>query len=204
MEKKSDGTVLRWGYLERKDKPFHTSISTLNEKEAIFSLKQLLNKMGAESKQAAVSLPPFLVFTAIVDSPDPKHVPAAPGTFQFGAAEINAGKFFLAAIPNSVIEKYQRIFASLGMDILRLEPESVPLARIHSKKNEPTLIVDVGHRSTSFTISHKGQVYFIAHTDFGVASGSPDVIINRAKEIAKARKIKHIVSANQFSIVNGL
>lgn len=203
LEKDYSGKVLKWGYLERTGGTFHTNIQPLNEKEAGEFLKQLLDKMQVGSKEAVLALPSFLTFTAVVDSPDSKHVPAALGTFQFGAAPIGTGKFFLAAIPNDVIGKYQRIFNSLEINIARIEPAGVPLARVFSQGSDPVVIVHPEKYSTSFVVASSGQVYFVAHTAFGI-DPQANVIINKAKEIAKLHGIKKIVSSEAFSVNYGL
>lgn len=204
LEKASDGTILKWGILKRKDKPFHTSILPLVEKEAAHYLKILLEDMHSEGKEVVASVPAFLVFTTIAPKIDSSYIPAAVGTYKLESIKISNSEFFLTAIPNDVLEKYQKIFDELGLKLLRVELESIALARTIGRVYNPTLIVDIGHRSTTFTLAHRGRVNFISHTDFAVASGNTNVIIDKALQIAEQRYAKNIVSSSPFSIVNGL
>jgi Tfp pilus assembly PilM family ATPase len=204
LEKAPDGTILKWGILKIKDKPFHTSISPLDEGEAIHYLKILLEKMRSEGKEAVASVPAFLAFTAIAPAVDSRYIPAAIGTYKLDYIKTSETEFFLIATPNDVLEKYQRIFDSLGLKLLRLELESVALARTLGKIYSPALIIDIGYRSTTLTLAQRGRVNFVYHTDFAMASNQMDVIMNTVKEIAEKRSVKQIFSSSTFSIANGL
>lgn len=204
LEKNADGGVLRWGILERRGKPFHTSISPLDEKDATRHLKMLLEKMGATAAEAVASLPAFLVFTAIAEAADPKFIPAPPETFKLDAYPIDDFQFFLVATPKDVVEKYEKIFDGAGLKLEKLELESLSLAKTLGNSSEPTLIMDVGDRSTTLTVAQNGKPVFLEQTDFAASSGAPGVILDKVRKISAQRGIKNIIVPPPFAILNGL
>lgn len=208
LEKDDTGKVLKWGRLERKQ-PFQTNITPLDEKAAVYFSKSLLELMKAESGEAVVVLPDFLFYTMIADDPDIRQIPAAPETFHFQAFALpslagQAGKFLLVAIPKDIVEKYIGVFSGLGIKIRSIELQGFVLARVFGKSQNPTLVVDIGERRTSFVVAKDGFPNFIARTDFGMASKAPDVIMNKVKEIAGAYDVKNIFYTCPLDIVNGI
>jgi len=74
---------------------------------------------------------------------------------------------FLVSIPNEKIENYARIFGQAGFILEGFEVEHVSIARALSRSVlEPTLVIDLGGRSTSFTVVRKGIALFAGQTDF--------------------------------------
>ncbi|MBI2024791.1 MAG: hypothetical protein HYT03_01710 [Candidatus Harrisonbacteria bacterium] len=204
-EKDSTGRILKKAELRRLDGPFHTSIQPLNEREAANCLKTLLSRMESQSYWAAASLPAFNAFTTVAPTPDPKYIPAAPSLYKMDAIKLNDGRYFLLAVPREVILKYKRIFAAAGLRLARLEIESFPLARQFARSAEPTLIIDVGERSTTFTIASGGKAHFVSQSDFSLVSNAEDVIMEKARLLAEKKKIKRIITASSpFAVVNGL
>ena len=204
VEKSADGRILRWGMLEKTDGPLQSSIQPLDEALAIHYLKTLVAEMHTESQDAVVSLPAFEVFTAIAPAVDPQYIPMSPNTFKLEAFPVNNKSFFLVAVPKEIIAKYKRIIRNSGLNLVRLELESVAVARVFADLKEPVLVMDVGRRSTAFTLVEKGMVNFLSHTDFALASNARNVIINKARVLANQRGAKKIVLAPKFAVVNGL
>lgn len=204
LEKSANGAVLKWGILERKNKQFHSSIVMFEEKDTAQFLQMLLEKMGTVSREVVIVMPDFLYFTMIADNPNPENIPAAPGTFHFQAFEFASRKFFLVAVPKDIVEKYARIFQVLNLKIKSIELESFVLARVLGKEKESALIVNIGNNFSSFIVAQEGFPIFISKTDFGMASGEWDVIINKVKKIAAERKIKKIIAAAPFDALNGI
>lgn len=192
LEKSSNGQVLKWGKLERASRPFHTSIHPMEEKDVIEHLKILLAKMDALLHGVVVIIPAFLTFTTIAESSDPKHIPAANGTFYFDSIKLAPGAFFLTAVPKDVIEKYGRILGAVGCQSASWELKAVVLAKNFGFAKEPILIVDLDDRSTTFVVVQEGKPIFIEQTDFTLASNSSDVIMNKVKNIVTEKKIKNI------------
>lgn len=203
-EKSLSGKILKQASLRRLDKPFHTSIQSFEEQEAVNCLKTLLSRMEARSYWAVASLPAFYAFTAIAPTPDPRYIPAAPSLYKMDAIKLNDGRYFLIAIPREIILKYKRVFASARLRLTRLEIESLPLARKLAVSSEPTLIIDVGERSTTFTIASRGRINFVSQSDFSLVSNAEDVIMEKARLLAEKKKIKRIVTSSPFAVVSGL
>lgn len=200
LEKDSEGKILRWGKLERASKPFHTSIQPMEEKDVIEHLKMLLAKMDALLHGVVVIIPAFLTFTTIAESSHPKHIPAADGTFHFDSVNLAPGAFFLTAVPKDVIEKYGRILGAIGCQSASWESKAAILAKNFDVGKEPVLVVDLDDRSTAFVVAQEGKPVFTEHTDFSQASGTPDVILNKVKNLVAEKKIKNIrwVTKNFF------
>ncbi len=202
LEKDSSGKISRWGKLERPAKPFHTSISPMEEKDVVEHLGILLAKMNVTPRAAVAYIPAFLTFTAIAESADLNRIPAAPGTFKIDAVGIAPNKFFLTAVPNDVIEKYGRVLGGVGFESASWESKSLILAKNFSNSVESILIVDLDERSTTFVVARNAQPIFVEQTDFTLASDSPDVILNKVKNIVAEKKIKNIkwVTKDHFLI----
>lgn len=196
VEKDGNGIALRWGILERRGKPFHSSIQPLDIEDAVRHLKMLVEKMGSTARAAVASIPAFLALIAVAESNDPKFVPAAPGTFTMSAESIDWAKYLLVAIPNAVAEKYSELFWKAGLALEKVTLESSALAASLGRDPAPALITDVGDRSTTFTVAQEGRVKYIEQTDFAMASLKPD----RAPYINRDGLTENItVSANSDS-----
>jgi Tfp pilus assembly PilM family ATPase len=64
---------------------------------------------------------------------------------------------FLAAVPKDETARYQRIAKGAGLNLIALELENSSLVRgLLGNDLSPTAIVNVGGRSTSILIAHKG------------------------------------------------
>lgn len=205
LEKDDSGKVLRWGILERPAKPFHSSIQPIDVQDAAGALRDLLLKTGASARSAIMSLPSFYVFTVIANIVDPKLIPANPATYRLEARRLDDGRYFIVAIPKEVSEKYEEIARLCGLNFSGLELESSAIARRFKNNSARRLIVDLGSRSTTFSVTRGGEVEYIFHTDFGGASHALDVIMNKTREIAKEHGVARIIFSNSvFNIANGL
>lgn len=203
-EKDFSGRILKGGSLKRLDRPFHTNILSLDEAGTIQCLKALLTRMESGTYLAVASLPAFYAFTTVAPILDPKYIPAQPAIYKMDAIRLEDGKYFLVAIPREIIEKYKRIFKAVGLKLVRLELESFALARTHGLSSEPSIIIDVGERSTTFTIAKNGRAELISQTDFSLASQAPNVILEKARNLALSRNIRNVIKARNFSVVDGL
>lgn len=205
LEKDASGKVLRWGILERRAKPFHSSIQPIDVDDASEVLASLLSRMGVEARSAVMSLPSFYVFTAIADVVDPKLIPAIPSTYRLEAVRLDDGRYFISAIPKEITEKYEEIATACGLRLDRLELESSAIAHRFRNNTQRNLIVDIGSRSTTFSVAHNGSPEYIFHSDFGGASQALDVIMNKTREIAEKQGINQVLFSNSvFNIANGL
>ncbi|HVO28541.1 MAG TPA: type IV pilus assembly protein PilM [Candidatus Paceibacterota bacterium] len=206
------------GYLARANQALQTSGLKIFEADVVEFLKALVRQMGTPSRAALASLPPFTVFTTILDFPpmDRKEIAKAMvyqarqyvplpleevalDWFQIGAYQDEKGfthqKIMLISVPQEQIQKYQRIFKAAGLDLKALEIESLSIARLFADDPTPTLVVDIGSRSTNIIFLENGQLTFSGQSDFGGASLTQAIAtglgINplRAEELKKEKGI---------------
>ncbi len=212
------GVLESSGYLSRANQALQTSGLKIFEADAVKLLKAIIHEMGAGTKNALASLPPFSVFTTVVDFPemDPKEVEKAMiyqakqyvplplsevalDWLKVAEYEDEKGfshqKILLISVPQEQIKKYQRMFQAAGLNLKALEIESLSIARIFGGDPTPTIVVDIGSRSTNIVFMEKGQLRWNAQSDFASASltqalsASLGVNPLRAEELKKERGI---------------
>jgi type IV pilus assembly protein PilM len=226
-EVKSNGQrpeVVNYGFLEsnsylaRANQALQTSTLKIFESDVVELLKTVVREMNAGTKDAIASLPPFSVFTTVLDFPQmdakqieqamiyqaKQYVPlplsdVALDWIKVGEYKDDNGfmheKLLLVSVPKEQIKKYQRMFADAGLTLRALEIESLSTARIFSNDPTPTVIVDIGSRSTNIIFMEDGQLAWNAQTDFAGSSLtqalSTSLSINplRAEELKKERGI---------------
>jgi type IV pilus assembly protein PilM len=206
------------GYLARANQALQTSGLKIFEGDVVELLKTLVRQMGTKTSNALASLAPFSVFTTILDFPkmDPKEIQKAMvyqakqyvpmplsevalDWLQIGEYQDDQGfthqKIMLISVPNEQIQKYQRMFKTAGLSLKALEIESLSLARIFGGDPTPTLVIDIGSRSTNIVFMENGRLTFSGQSDFGGASltqalaSSLSVNPIRAEELKKERGI---------------
>src|SRR5581483_4093113 len=127
------GVLESTGYLARANQVLQTSSLKIFEADAIELLKTLRQTMKSDCKDALASLPPFSVFTTVLDFPrmQPKEIekviayqaqqyvplPITEVTLDWislGEYEDDKGyphqKVMLISVPQEQVQKYQRIF----------------------------------------------------------------------------------------------
>ena len=206
------------GYLERANQVLQTSGLKIFESQAVELLKALIAELGTSTKEAVASLPPFEVFTTLLDFPamDPKQVEQAlvyqarqyvPIPIEQVALDwmkvadytddkgFAHQKILLISVPQEAIKKYQRIFQGAGLTLRTLELESLSLARLFGGDPVSSIIVDIGSRSTNIVFLEKGIMAWGVQSDFASASLTQalatSLSINplRAEELKKERGI---------------
>ena len=217
--------ILNYGILEsrgsvtRTNTALQTSSLKLFEDDAAAFLKQLISEMKPKTNRVAASLPVFSAFTTILTFPKmaPKDLENAI-SFQaqqvvplplsevaldwskVGEYEDDKGFTFtqvlLISVPHTEIEKYRKLVSSAGLELVSLEIEPLCLTRLLIGTDPtPSLILDIGSRSTGITIVEKGAIRFTSQTDFAGASltqalaSSLNVNPLRAEELKKERGI---------------
>ncbi len=206
------------GYLARSNQAFQTSSLKIFEAEVAELLRALARSVRAGTKNAIASLPVFSAFTTVLDFPQmpPQEIEQALifqarqyvplplsevslDWLKVGEYEDDKGfahqKIFLTSIPNEQIKKYQNMFAAAGLHLVALELESLSLARLFGNDSTPTILVDIGSRSTDIVFLESGNLVWNAQSDFGGASltqalaSSLGVNPLRAEELKKERGI---------------
>lgn len=97
----------------------------------------------------------------------------------------------LVSVPNEIINKYKNIFQAAGLNLVALEVEGLSLARaLTLNSSEPTLITDIGSRSTSILIAQKGFLKFLTQTDFAGSSLTQNLSSGGKMGMAEAEELK--------------
>ncbi len=206
------------GYLARANQALQTSTLKIFESDVVELLSTLVREMDPGSRHAVASLPSFAAFTTVLDFPDmdakqieqammyqaKQYVPlpleeVALDWIKVGDYKDEKGfmhqKLLLVSVPKEQIKKYQTMFSSAGLTLAALEIESLSLARIFGTDPTPTVIVDIGSRSTNIVFLEGGQLTWNAQTDFAGSSLTQALVnslsINplRAEELKKERGI---------------
>jgi type IV pilus assembly protein PilM len=206
------------GYLARANQALQTSNLKIFESDVTELLKTVIHEMGVTAKNVIASLPAFAAFVTVLDFPKMRKEETEKA-MQYQAKQyvplplsevaldwINVGEFeddngfahqkmLLMSVPLEQIKKYQRIFASAGLFLRALEIESLSLARIFGGDPTPTIIVDIGSRSTNIVFLENGQLAWNAQSDFAAASLTQNLATSlginafRAEELKKERGI---------------
>ena len=214
---KNYGLLESYGHLERLNDAIQTSSLKLYEKETIALLKILIKKVNPGTNRVIASLPPFASFVTLLDMPqmsDAETAKAMPfqmrqfipmpvtevaiDWLKVGEKEDDNGsvrqQILLISVPNEQIAKYQGIFKSVGLKLAALEIEGLALSRILIDGDPtPTLIVDIGSRSTNLLVADGGYLKLVAQTDFAggtltqAISSGLNINVRRAEELKKQR-----------------
>ena len=211
------GILESYGHLERLNNAIQTSSLKIMEKETASLLKLLLEKLKIKTRQAIASIPAFSTFVSLVEMPTMSEVDTAKTvSFQIrqyiplpasevaiewikvGEKEDENGftkqQIVIISVPNEQIQKYQNIFKLAGLKLRALEMESLSLIRaLIGNDQTPTLLVDIGSRSTNIAAVDQGSLKYNYQTDFAggsltqaIAAGI-NISIRRAEELKKQR-----------------
>ena len=103
-------------------------------------------------------------------------------------------QILLISVPNERIKSYRSIFKAAGLKLVALEIESFSLARaLVGSDPTPTIMADIGGRSTNIAIVDQGFWKYNGRTDFASGSltqaiaSSTNIDIRRAEELKKRR-----------------
>jgi type IV pilus assembly protein PilM len=150
------------------------------------AIKGILEEAKIKTKQAIFSIPDFYTFCTSFDIP-PMPENEIAGAVQYNASQyvtlpikevtldwkIIAGtpggdtpmKIFLVAVPNQVIQEYQAIAKSAGLEIYAMEAEAMGIVRALVKNNPSTssgqakktvCLMDIGVQSSTVNIIDEG------------------------------------------------
>lgn len=214
---KNYGILESYGHLERINNAIQTSSLKIVESDVAELIRQLLKKGNFKTKEAVASIPPFAAFVSLLQLPQMSKeevvsamgyqvkqyvpLPASEVTFDWfkvGEVQDNDGfvkqQILLISVPNEIISKYRNIFKRAGLELKSLELESLSLIRALSLSDPtPTLIIDIGARSTNLAVVDQGALKYNYQTDFAGASltqalaGGLGINIKRAEAIKKSK-----------------
>lgn len=219
------------GYLLRANDVLQTSSLKLFAENATDLLKTIVKKMKPRTDAALASLPIFSVFTSVFEFPEMsegelqksltfqarQYVPlpiseVAIDWMKVGERQDENGfryqQILLISVPQELIRKYQAIFKGAGLNLRLLEMESLSLVRsLIGGDQTPTIIVDIGSRSTGIAFVERGQLKFNVQSDYAGASLtqalSSSLNINplRAEELKKEHGILSVGPSYELSTI---
>ena len=173
----------RGEYMSTKPGSFNILDSQIAE-----SLKQTFQAANFNSRVVTVALPVFSSFSTLITlpamSPEEledavryearKYIPVPISEVQFDWTQVahlstaNSLKVLTVAVPNEIVEKYNRIAQMAGIEFENMELETFSTARALIKDESiPTVILDVGSRTTNISIVDQGIVVLHHNIDTG-------------------------------------
>jgi type IV pilus assembly protein PilM len=206
-------------YLMRVNSALQTSSLKLFEREVVDLLKVLLAKMNTKTTEALASLPLFSAFVTVLDMPKmpdadlnkaiiyqaQQYIPSpisevAIDWLKVGEYTDEKGltheQVLLISVPQEQIKKYQKIFKAAGLNLRLLEIETLSLGRvIIGSDPTPTLVIDIGARSTNIAFFEKASLKFNVQSDLGGSTITQSLVnslkINpiRAEELKRSKGI---------------
>jgi type IV pilus assembly protein PilM len=176
------------GYLARANQALQTSNLKIFEADVVELIRTLVHQMKPGTTEASASLPLFSVFTTIVDFPkmDPKEIAKAlvyqarqyvPLPIEEVALDwimlkeyqddkgFNHQKILLISVPREQISRYQRMFKAAGLTLATLEIETLSLSRLLANDPTPTILLDIGSRSSNIIFLEGGSMQWSLQTD---------------------------------------
>jgi type IV pilus assembly protein PilM len=206
------------GYLSRANQALQTSGLKIFEEDAVTLLKALIKQLGSSTTDAIASLPPFDVFMTLVDFPAmeakdvakalvyqaKQYVPMPLSEVALDWMKVSDyqdekgfahQKILLISVPQEQIKKYQHMFQSAGLRLRALEIESLSIARLFAGDPTPTIIIDIGSRSTNTMFMEKGLLTWSVQSDIAASSLTQALATSlginpmRAEELKKERGI---------------
>ena len=204
-----------YDHLERTNTALQTSTLKLFEDEIAEYLKVIIRKGGFKSREVTASLPSFSAFTTIIDIPSNipesdiaktlgfkarQHIPLPLTSVTLDWVKVGERiddkgnkiqQIFLISVPNEQIKKYKTIFSKADLNLLTLEVEGFSLSRILTTNiDKPTLIIDVGARSTTFLVAQNGVLKYVSQSDFAGSSLTQSIASGLGINIRRAEDLK--------------
>ncbi len=188
------GYLESFDYLERANEAFQTSTLKLQEETVAKYIRALMKESGIPAHPVIAALPSFAAFTTLIEVPTlsdeelassmqlqaKQYVPMPITEVKLDWQKVGERRdadgrvlqqVLLISVPNEVISRYQNIFKRAGLNLLALEVEGVSLARaLTIGTTGPSLIYDIGSRSTTIVVAEGGFMKFAGQTDFAGAT----------------------------------
>lgn len=211
------GLLESFGHFERANNVIQANDLKLSENETAQMLAILVKQAKFTAKHVIASIPSFSSFITTLEIPDMsseetakamsyqirQHVPLplsdiAVDWIKVGQREDENGFIkqyvLLVAIPTEIIERYKRIFKRANLTLHALESEPLAYTRsVIGSDQTPTLILDIGARSTNITIADQGfvklntQIDYAGDTLTAAVSRGLDISMRRAEELKKQK-----------------
>lgn len=197
------------GHLDHFNNALQSSSLRPLDSDLISYLSIMRSKANFKTNHVVASMPSFTAFTTVLEVPlmstgetdksisvQAKDYIPVPITevsldwIKIGEKTYPDGtkkqQVFLVSIPNEKIESYTNLFGKAGFILDGFEVEHVSIARaLTAGTKQPLLIIDIGGRSTTFTVAKNGISLFAGQTDF--SSGSLTQALATALNISTRR-----------------
>lgn len=223
-------------------KPSETwgSILKLPDQEITSGIRELMKKARMNSIEAIASIPSFSTFATVIDLPyisnedlaralpfeAKKYIPIPLDEVVLewsivgvaGDQKTQSGKpvtveVFLAAVPKEETVRYQNLMKAGGLNLKALELENSALIRaLLGNDLSPTVIVNIGGRSTSIIIVNKGYERVSHNYEIGgfeitkAISQSLNINLEKAEELKRKFGLKkgedNLISESMISLID--
>lgn len=223
------GILETYGYLERANSAFQTSTLKLSEADVAAHLRLLLERIRPATRDAAASVPAFSAFSTLIELPTAslreinrvmqfqakQYVPIAISEVELDWQKVGErtdengvkkDQILLMAIVREQVERYRKIFRAAGLTLRRVEIDGVSSARSLTRGiGEPTLVVDIGSRSTGLFIAQDGHLKFSGQTDFSGGSLTQTIATGlnigmlRAEDLKRERGLSATAGERELS-----
>jgi type IV pilus assembly protein PilM len=222
------GLLESYGHFERVNNVIQANALKISEKDATVLLSTLVKHAKFKTTAAIASIPSFASFITMIEMPSmseeetnkamgfqiKQSVPLplseiAVDWVRVGERTDENGfskqQIVLIAIPNETINRYKNIFKSAGLSLRALEVENLSYIRsVIGGDKTPTIILDMGARSTNITVVDQGFLKHNTQIDYAgdsltdaVARGL-GISYKRAEELKIQRGI--IGGAGEFEL----
>lgn len=208
------GIVENTAQLEQFNNASSVESIKLVDKDTAKVLKKLVSDSKFKSKNVIASIPAFFSFNKIIEIPQlpdneisklislqiKQYLPLSTSEvniewFKIGEkkiADFIKYQILIISVSKEQVLKYKNIFRLAGLNLIALEIESLSLLRSLSIDSVvPTVIADIGSKSTNIIVSYNGLMWHNSQTELAgrsltqaIASGL-GVNIDRAEELKR-------------------
>lgn len=204
------------------------NILKLPDGEIIWGIKEVLKKSKIKATNVVASIPSFSTFATVIEMPylseqdlaksipfeARKYIPVPLSEVvldwsiidipTLGASAANSSRsttveVFLAAVPKEETLRYQRIMRGAGLNLRALELENSSLIRaLLGNDLQPTVIVNIGGRSTSIVIVNRGYERISHNYEVGgfevtkSIARSLNISLEKSEELKKSLGLREI------------
>lgn len=201
------------------------NILKLPDREIIWGIKEVLKKAQIKATDVVASITSFSTFATVIEMPylseqdlakslsfeARKYIPVPLNEVILdwsiidipkklvGTTKPTTVEVFLAAVPRDETTRYQRIMQGAGLNLRALELENSALIRaLLGNDLSPTVIVNIGGRSTSIVIVDKGYERLSHNYEVGgfeitkSIARSLNISLEKAEELKKKLGLKEM------------
>lgn len=194
----------------------------LNEEKMVETLKELrekLRKEGITNRNAIASLPESKVLIKVIHTPkvlkekqERENIynrlgevfPYDPDEIYWDYQKISENKdvteVLVAAVENSIVDNFIRVFKKAGFNLLALDTESLSIARTLAsdiKDGMANLIIDSGARATNLIVVDKNGVRVTGSINIAGNAFSKDLMDNLGVTLKDADEIKEKIGLDK-------